>query len=679
MAMGDMNEVAADHEIADHEKGVLIRLAGAFSVVRDGTLFAKGAIGGKARTLLKLLAVERERSVPIDRIEKVLWDGDPPKRPADNVATLVSRLRKVLGVHVIMGGRDGYRLGAAPTVRVDIDEAAALVAAAEARLAAEEPAGAGVAATGALELLNEGLVLEDEPYAEWAEPARTEVAGLLRRARHAMATAALRTADWAVARRVAEAAVMADPFDEVVYRLLMRAHTAAGEPARALLVYERLRDALAAELGTDPAPETRALHVAILRERLPDGTVRSRSASASAPSPASTSGAGSGAGSASEPANRSAPAGREAELAFIARTWSAATMGRSAVLVVAGEAGIGRSRLADEVARLAASTGGMVMRGRCYEAERSLFLQPFVDVLTPQVSRLAGSAFAASALRDPAGARVAAALAAVIPEAARVFAPPPAERGAGESKRSRVYEAVYVFLRSLAADRPVLLVLDDLHNAGSPTIELVHYLARRVSGARLLLIVTVRTEEGKAALEALDGVATRLDLGPLAPEAVAELAAAAGQDDRAAGVFRETRGHTLSVVETLRALAAGETGMPERLRLSVLDRVRRTGEQTERLLRAASVLGSAFDPVVLAELLDLTPHEAAFSCERALTARLLVVAGREYEFANTIIRRALYVTTPAPTRRIHQERAADLLGHRTKLVPVPARAAAYGT
>jgi DNA-binding SARP family transcriptional activator len=667
-APGDMNEAGDINEAAAaHEGGVMIRLAGSFSVARDGAPFAKGAIGGKARTLLKLLAVERERSVPIDRIEMVLWDADPPKRPADNVATLVSRLRKVLGAHVISGGRDGYRLGAAPAVKVDIDEAGALVAEAEARLAAEEPAIAGVAATDALELLNEGSVLEDEPYAEWAEPARADVAGLLRRARHAMATAALRTAEWAVARRVAEAAATADPFDEVAYRLLMRAHTAAGEPARALLVYERLRDALVAELGADPAPETRALHLAILRERLPDSVAVLAAPPEPAKGVAGVAGVAGAVGAAG-----AAPNGREAELASIAGAWSAATGGRSTVLVVAGEAGIGRSRLAGEAARLAASAGGTVMRARCYEAERSLFLQPFVDVLTPQVTRLAGSA-----LRDPAGGGVAAALATLVPEAARVLAPPPAERGR-ETSRSRIYEAVYVFLRGLAAKRPVLLILDDLHNAGSPTIELVHYLAHRAAGARLLLIGTVRTEEGDAALDALAGVATRLDLGPLTPEAVARLAAAAGQDDRAAYIYRETRGHTLSVVEMLRALAAGETGLPESLRRSVLDRVRRTGERTERLLRAAAVLGSAFDPLVLAELLGLTPAEAAFACERALAARLLVVTGREYEFASTIIRRALHATTPAPTRRIHEERAADLLGRRAKLVPMPARAVAPG-
>jgi DNA-binding SARP family transcriptional activator len=245
---------------------VLIRLAGPFSVVRDGTPHARGAIGGKAGILLKLLAVERRRVVQIDRIVEVLWDGDPPKRPVENVATLVSRLRGVLGSGAITGGRRGYRLGTAPAVNVDLDEASALVAEAEGRLAAGEPTVAGGAAAGALELLNCGWVLEEDLYAHWAAPVRDEVTELLRRARHTAATAALGTAEPAGARRVAEEAVADDPFDEAAHRLLMRAHDAAGERARALIVYERLRAALSAELGTYPAPETRAVHLAILQE-----------------------------------------------------------------------------------------------------------------------------------------------------------------------------------------------------------------------------------------------------------------------------------------------------------------------------------------------------------------------------------------------------------------------------
>src|SRR5262249_14715669 len=109
-----------------------LHLAGVFGVVRDGARLAESDLRSrKARTLLKLLAVERARLVSVDRIAEVLWAGDPPSEPAQNVATLVSRLRRTLGPDVIRGGRQGYRLAGGPEIMVDLDEAARLTGHAE--------------------------------------------------------------------------------------------------------------------------------------------------------------------------------------------------------------------------------------------------------------------------------------------------------------------------------------------------------------------------------------------------------------------------------------------------------------------------------------------------------------------------------------------------------------------
>jgi DNA-binding SARP family transcriptional activator len=203
--------------------------------------------------------------VTVDRIVDAVWAGAPPRRPAENVATLVSRLRATLGTEVIAGGRTWYRLG--PACGVDLSEAGRLVNEAEARLAGGEPATGLQTARRAIELLGEVGVLADQPEASWADPARVRHGDLLRRARHAAGHAALRTGDVPVAWATAEAAVVADPFDETACRILMQAQVASGEPAQALAVYEQLRATLADELGVDPAPATRDLHVAILRGR----------------------------------------------------------------------------------------------------------------------------------------------------------------------------------------------------------------------------------------------------------------------------------------------------------------------------------------------------------------------------------------------------------------------------
>jgi DNA-binding SARP family transcriptional activator len=210
--------------------------------------------------LLGLLAVERGRLARMDRMVDALWPGaPPPRRPVQDIATMVSRLRSRIGSDSILGGGSGYRLG--DRVGVDLHQAGGLVDVAEART---RPDAALVSARQALDLLDRGDVLEDWPEVKWAESARGRHAALTRRARHVAAGAALQMGDMRTARDMAEAATAADPFDEPACRLLMRAHVAAGETARALLAYEVLRTTLAVELGADPGPQTSELHVAIL-------------------------------------------------------------------------------------------------------------------------------------------------------------------------------------------------------------------------------------------------------------------------------------------------------------------------------------------------------------------------------------------------------------------------------
>ena len=241
-----------------------LRLVGTFGVIRDGAELTEGELGSrKSRTLLKLLAVDRPGLVPVDRIIDVLWADGPPAAAEQNVASLVSRLRGVLGSGVILGGRPGYRLAGSAEVSVDLDTAARYCEHAERKLGAS-PAIALAAAEQAIGLLSAGTALADEPYSSWVDPARDELRELLRRARLAAAEAALAISDGRAAVRYAEAATVADPFDEAAHRWYMSACAAAGEPAKALAAYAELRDRLAEELGADPAPQTQELHLALL-------------------------------------------------------------------------------------------------------------------------------------------------------------------------------------------------------------------------------------------------------------------------------------------------------------------------------------------------------------------------------------------------------------------------------
>src|ERR1022692_2842590 len=635
-----------------------LRLAGVFGVVRDGVRLADGELARsrKARTLLKLLAVERTRLVSIDRIADALWSGDPPADLAGSVATQVSRLRRVLGSAVICGGHQGYQLGGAPGIVVDLDEAARLTSRAERELGTT-PALARTAAERAVGLLSPGTALAEEPYAAWAEPAREELRGLLRRARHALARALLETGDAHSAARAAGDAIADDPFDEGAHRLYMSACAAAGEQAKALEAYALLSSRLAEELGADPAPDTRKLHISILRDQH-SGDRGWRDASLTRPG-VGQNGPGAGSMHPSRAAGsipvRAGLVGRGRELGELAAAWARAGGNEPGGVLVVGEAGIGKTRLAEALAADVASAGAMVLQSRCYETERSLFLQPVVEALLPAVTRLP-----AVELRHLLG-EDAPAFAALVPEAAAVLGPMPAERVAMDMQRRRAFHSVLAFLRELAARSPVLLVVDDLQYAGQSTIEFVHYLGRHAGGTRLLVIATVRAENDAEVGAALTAVASRVEVGPLGAEAVGQLAGLAGQADLADRILRQTRGHTLFVVEVLRALTEGDGGLPESLRSAVQARARRLGPAAEQLLRVAAVLGAAVDPETVAALAGVPPAAALGNCELALQARLLVTAGRDFEFANDLIREALYATTPEPTRLAYHRRAADLL------------------
>ncbi len=645
---------------------VELHLAGTFRVIRDGTELAGGQIGSrKSRTLLKLLAVERPTLVPVDRIVEVLWPGERPATPEQNVATLVSRLRAALGAELIQGGRPGYRLAAGHGIVVDLDAAARFCDQAESKLATA----AAVALAGAeraLELLAAGTAIDDEPYADWADRAREQVRELLRRARLTAAQAALATGGPPLAMSYAEAAMAADPLDEAAHRWYMSASAAAGEQAKALAAYEALRQRLGNELGADPAPQTRELHLAILREQeggIAGGFGRGRSGGrftddvsrGSLPGGTTPALIPSGAALGGPQPSGTALAGRDGEIGVLRQAWNAAASGHPGLVMIVGEAGIGKTALAESLAAEAAEDGGTVLRTRCYDTERSLFIQPIVEAIAPVVARTP-----AGALRQLLGEHAEAA-ASLLPEVAAILGPPPSGRGSMEVERRRAFEAVRAFLRGLADRNPVLVLVDDLQYAGQSTVELLHFLGRQLAGARLLMLATLRAENDAQIGAALAPVASRVEVGPLGPDAVAQLARAAGQGELADSILERTRGHTLFVVEVLRSLASGEAGVPESLRTAVQARVRHAGPGVETLLRAAAVLGATVDPLTLGVMLDLAPATALELCEAALEARLLMVSGRDYEFANDLIREVLYASTPEPSRLAHHRRAADLL------------------
>jgi DNA-binding SARP family transcriptional activator len=625
-----------------------VSLVGPFSVTRGEHPLAERELASrKGRTLLKLLVVERPRTVSAERIADVLW-GEPPDRHQRVVAQLVSRLRAVLGKEALDGGPEGYRISQ-ELFDVDLDEASRFIEEAEGR-AATEPALALVAVSAGLEILQRGAVLEDEPYADWVEPARSFAGNLRSRAMRSGWIAALQSGDYEGAVDFARSAAEDDDLDEEAWRALMTAYHRSGRTAMALDVYDRLRTHLAEEIGVDPAPETQALHLLMLRnEPLPDLAMPSV-----------------GTGKPFDPSF----VGRADELEALISQWQKAARSEACLSLIVGEAGIGKTRLASEVAEVVRTTGGRVVQARCYEAEHSLFLQPLADVVRSLA--LTGTP---DALRELAG-EWAPNLALLVPEIDVVLRTHSYQRSTPEIERRRTFEAIASLLNKTSRGTPLLVVLDDLHNAGSSTLEWLHFGIRRLRGARVMFLATLRADDAHEAVTHLHDVADRIDVGPLPKDAVDQLAASAGAPDLAPRILARTSGHTFFVVETLRALIEGDqSDVPDSLLAAVLVRVERTGAQCEEMLRVGAVFGSAFDLPLVAQMLEIALEEAASQARRALEARLLVEAGGMFEFANDLIRDALYRTTPGPILVARHRRAAVLLEGRPESVATHARAA----
>jgi DNA-binding SARP family transcriptional activator/tetratricopeptide (TPR) repeat protein len=629
------------------------RVLGPFAVFRDGEPLPDRAIGSrKGRTLLKLLLTERGHVVPSDRIYEVLWGESTPAKLQENVAALVSRLRALLGRDAIIGGPDGYALHLSSRLDLDLDEAERMTSEAESRLVAGEPALGRVAADRALQCLEGGRFLEDEPYKEWAHEAEVAVETLRARARRAAWQAALELGEHPRAVEIATHAVRDDSLNEEAHRAIILANALQGSRASALAAYERLRALLADELGIDPSPESQALYLRILRaedlrpEMPPRATRRD---------------------------SDRLFVGRKAELELLSAHWKAAVEDHPAFVLITGEAGIGKSRLAAEISALVVSTGGLVLSGRCYEAERSLFLQPLL-----QATRSAIVTLPPDVVREAAG-DWGGTLAELIPEVASVLRPLGYRRAPPEVEHRRSFEAMTSFLRDLARRQPVLLSLDDLHLASHSTIELLHFLIGRLSSARLLVVATARQEEMGDILDLLGDTVRRVQLAPLSDTAVADLARAMGAGDVSDELIKLTGGHTLYVIEALRAVIesdpSGGIPIPPSLRDAVLARTRRAGPEVEELLRAAAVLGTVFEIDLVAEILGLPVEDAIRRAERALSRSLVREAGRVYEFANDLIRNVLYETTPRPTLVSRHRKAACLIRDQPEPVALHASAA----
>ncbi|MDN5858627.1 MAG: AAA family ATPase [Pseudonocardia sp.] len=597
---------------------------------------------GKARRALAVLAQRRGEFVTIEHIVDALWEDHPPDRADRNVAALISRLRRALGREVIEGSAAGYRLRA-DLVTVDLHEAADLVATAELELGQHRYALASTSGEHAAKLLDADTPMAGEHEDRWVRGLRDAANDLLHRARTAWAAAAVELGAFDTAVQVAGAALHTDPFDEGACRTVMLAHQRAGRPGNALLAYRSLRESLAEHLGIDPSPATQAMHLAVLgAEPAGSGTAPPAPAAAAAPG----------------------LVGRAAELARLRELWTAAAAGRPTVAVVTGEAGIGKSALVAALMAEIRRTGTTVIESTCFEAERSLYLQPIVDLVRAVLDRSTPAA-----IRELAGARLGT-LVQLVPELTELLDPVPYEPAAPEVEHRRSVDAVSGFLARLGARAPVLLVIEDLQHAGQSTVEALHALAaHQHSGYRTMLLLTERTDEDPVVADQLRDLAALVPLGPLTRADVAALVERSGLGHDPDRVWSWTGGSPLFLSELLRlpvdaAAPDDPPAVPPTLHEAVAARLDHAGAAVAHLLSQSAVLGTTFAIDDVAALGGLDIEDCAARAERAVRAGLLTAQGDSFRFANDIVRRVAYESVSQPVRISRHRRAARLLHDR---------------
>ncbi len=635
--------------------------------------FADGLRGRQVPLLLAYLLLNRTRYVGREELIGALWPEGAPASQDAALRTLLSRLRSALGADALVG-RDELILNLPAPVWIDLEAASIEVERAQQALAAGDARGAWALAQVPLNIAGRGLL--PGVQARWLEPRRRELEDVRLQALEAVGRSGLMIggSQLASATRAARNLIDAEPYRESGYVLLMEALEAEGNIAEALRVFDRLRTLLRDELGTSPSPDSMAVYDRLLRPgQRPRAAV---TAMGHGQIPIELPG---------ELAVRAAAplVGRERELEELGRLWSVAQARRGTqrqdsgkVVLLAGDPGIGKTRLVAEIARSAHDAGAFVLAGRSPE-EALVPYQPFLEALRHYVLGVPLSELRATTREY--GAEVAR----LIPELRRRAPDLPAPVSAEpDTDRYRLFEAVVGLLDEMSARAPVMLVLEDLQWADRPTLLLLRHLARAPHPARLLILgayrVTETTADGFAdALAELrhERLVTQLDIGGLTEHETAELVRLSTGTMPSRSFSRalhaETEGNPFFVEEIVRHLAEAGVradlagahelerfGLPEGVKDVIARRLDRLDAKAIEWLRVAAVIGRDIDEALLERVVALDEDDFLNALDEALAAGLVVespLRRGSYSFSHALIQETLYEGMSAPRRaRIHR-------------------------
>jgi DNA-binding SARP family transcriptional activator len=582
-----------------------VRLFGPLAI-DDGlnTLGAADLGGVRPKQVLEILLAARGHRVSTDRLAELLWGETRPDKWAGSIQTFVSVLRRRLtsdgkrARELVITEAGAYRF-ATQLVDLDLDRFDELLE----RSSREPTHRSRVSLESALALV-QGEVLEDEPYATWAQDLRGTYCGRVLGARLDAADAALTEFDYAAALAHSEAGVLLDHFSERAQRIAMVALYALGRQHEALAAYRAFRSRLDEELGLEPTADTRALEAAILRQEdvrklLPRSIQRAQVDA--------------------RPASLRL-LGRRRELDGLESAVRRALDDSFALVLIEGEAGLGKTRLLDELA--VSLVGTRIGRASCSELAQHL---PYVPL--------------AAALRDALGdteldpLRLQA-LGPILPELTLDNAQQP----------HRELEALEALVALIDEIGPLVLLIDDLQWAEPATLTALHYLQHRCAGPAAV-VGTVRTG------------ATAVDhpLRILQPDLFVALEPLTASDLAPLGLpdlHDATGGNPRFVVDAM--ASDNQPELSATLTNTLLDQCRAEGAHAYRILLAASALDQPFEPELLAALVPAGATELLEELERLCERRILRVDGFRFRFRYDLVRQVLLANLSPARHRLLQ-------------------------
>jgi DNA-binding SARP family transcriptional activator len=632
----------------DPADSLCIFLLGRFEVTRgERLLHASAWTRRKAAALLQRLAFERH--LLKEQAIEFLWPEHDPAAGANNLYRTLHALRQTLDMELGAGATEATFAFHDGVLRLS-DNVWVDVAAFESLAGSNDQVGL----TAALRLYT-GDFLPDERYAEWTDLPRAALSRKLREVRLRLAAQAREGQTYHEAITLLTPLLTSDPADELVHRELMALYALAGRRHEALRQYQACVEALAAELDVLPDQETTALYARIVSGSLPPPPSR--------PQPALTTLAP----IVPDREHEVPLVGRQSDLETLLRRLQKEGQSGGQVLLLAGDAGVGKTRLALEALRTLSATSATMLLGTAYEQEGKIPYQPFIEAFDRYLAE---------------------------------HQRPPEEHpithferlGVSDPQREQweLFNAVVRFLLRLAAQRPVVLLIDDLHAADETSLQLFHHVARQTRAAPVTLLATYRTDRVApptapfgTLLNALYSahLSERLDLAPLVKSGVASMIAflLGGQVSLSLleAMFAITEGNPFFVEEITRLLLKSDQveacegqwqlkpgvdlSLPMGLAGLLCERISRLGSPVETALKTAAVVGREFRFEVLRRLVTLSEGELLDALDVALGSHLLEETADGYTFHHPLTRRALYDALSRERRMLVHTRTAEAI------------------